>query len=303
MSANARRIDPAKTTVEVDGRKITLAELAAARDYVRVSHLALDPYPMVDLEVRESGAGKGSFTVTGHASVYNRWSLDLGGFREQVAPGFFDAVLERSPDVHALWDHDTRLALGRTKNNTLELRSDEVGLYNWIRVAPTTFAADLRVLMERGDIDQESFSFSVAEGGDEWEFDEDSGVVSRTLLPNGAADLYDVTITAAGAYPQTTAEVSRSIRRVLGTDKKLFAIADIRRLPGSEEPEGDAAPAEEDAPTRDAAPAEEDADGNPPSQEGEGSTEETDTGAELLAAQSAERLAFLKDLRKRVKKL
>jgi phage head maturation protease len=60
---------------------------------------------------------------------------------------------------------------------------------------------DLRIALERGDIDQASFSFNVADGGDQWAVD-DADRVMRTIRTVGA--LYDVTVTARGAYPQTT---------------------------------------------------------------------------------------------------
>lgn len=168
--------------------------------------------PFVVEEIRASGAGDGQFTIRGHAAVFNRWSLDLGGFRERIAKGAFDAVLERNPDVLALWDHDTALTLARTKNKTLELRIDPVGLHYWARVAPTSYAEDLRVLLERGDVDQASFAFTIAPGGQEWKIrEEDDGteVVERTITE--IADLYDVTVTAMGAYPQTDSSIARSL--------------------------------------------------------------------------------------------
>jgi HK97 family phage prohead protease len=166
--------------------------------------------PITVEEVRDSGAGEGQFTVKGHGAVFNRKSLDLGGFQEVIAPGFFDDVLDRSPDVHLLWDHDTRLALARTYSSKyqLELRTDPRGLHYWARVAPTTFAADLRVLMDGGVIDQASFAFTVED--DTWEIKTIGGteVVIRNLLK--ARDLFDVTITAQGAYPQTDSQVVRA---------------------------------------------------------------------------------------------
>lgn len=166
--------------------------------------------PFMVAEVRDSGAGNGQYTVVGHAAVTNMWSLDLGFFREQIAPGAFDNVLARNPDVFHVWDHDTRYVLSRTRNKTLELSIDDRGLRMWSRVAPTTYAADLRVLMERGDIDQSSFAFTVA--SDEWliETDADGGeTISRTIIE--IEDLYDVTTTAMGAYPQTDSSVARGI--------------------------------------------------------------------------------------------
>jgi uncharacterized protein len=158
-------------------------------------------FPFVVEEVRDSGAGKGQYTVRGHASVYDQWSLDLGGFRERVLPGAFDNALTGDPHVLHLWDHDTRFVLSSTRNKTLELKSDTTGLAYWSRVAPTSYAADLRVLLERGDIDQSSFAFTVEK--DEWRIVDEGGleIVERSIVE--VAELFDVTTCAMGAYPQT----------------------------------------------------------------------------------------------------
>lgn len=164
--------------------------------------------PIAVDEIRDSGSGGGQFTLRGHAAVFEQFSLDLGGFREKIARGAFDQVLDRNPDAWLLWDHDTRYVLARTSNKTLELRVDPRGLHYWARVAPTSYAEDLRVLMERQDIDQASFAFSVAR--DEWtivETDDGEERVERTILEVG--ELYDVTVTAMGAYPQTDSQVVR----------------------------------------------------------------------------------------------
>lgn len=164
-----------------------------------------------NLEVRDSGAGDGSYTIRGHAAVFNKLSLDLGGFQEKIDPGAFANVLNRNPDVLAVWDHDTRYTLARTLNNTLELREDPYGLHNWMRVAPTSYAADLRVLMERGDINQASFMFTIARERAEWGGNEDDPIV---FTIEEVGELYDVTVTGRGAYPQTDQALvnSRSAR-------------------------------------------------------------------------------------------
>lgn len=178
--------------------------------------------PLEDVEWRKSGAGDGQLTVRGHAAVFDRLSLDLGGFRERIAPDAFDRVLDGNPDVHLLQDHSTLHTLARTKNKTLELRRDPVGLHFWAKVAPTSYARDLQILMERGDVDQASFAFTVAR--DEWLVD-DQEQVTRTILEVG--ELYDVTITAQGAYPQTDTSVVAHMR------SKLKAEIKEGRLPGS----------------------------------------------------------------------
>ena len=165
--------------------------------------------PLSDVEWRKSGDGQ-SMTVAGHAAVFNRLSHDLGGFREKISPGAFTEVLDRSPDVHLLWDHDTALVLARTTNKTLDLREDPQGLHYWARVAPTSYASDLQVLMERGDVDQASFAFTVAQ--DEWHADDEENI-TRTITRVG--ELYDVTITAQGAYPQTDSSLRSLLQNAI----------------------------------------------------------------------------------------
>jgi hypothetical protein len=217
-----RPVDADTRMVEYGGKTMTLRTLVDAWDTARREHYILDPRPLTEIKVTELRAGttRGGFQVKGYASVFDALSHDLGGFREKIQPGFFAPVLERNPDVHALWDHDTRYVLGRTSNGTLDLREDPKGLYNWIKVAPTSYAQDLRLLLERGDIDQASFAFNVEE--DEFAVDDEDNVV-RTLIR--ARDLYDVTVTAQGAYPQSSSEVvARSIRSVLDLGRNVYAV-------------------------------------------------------------------------------
>lgn len=172
-------------------------------------------FPVEKVEFADSGAGDGQRTVRGHAAVYDRLSHDLGGFKTKIAKGAFTNVLDGNPDVHLVWDHDTRYVLARTKNGTLELRDDPYGLHTWARLAGTTYASDLAVLMERGDVDQMSFACRI--GSDEWT-ENDSGI-TRTILE--IDELYDVTICAQGAFPQTDSTLVASARAAFDDAVKL----------------------------------------------------------------------------------
>jgi HK97 family phage prohead protease len=162
--------------------------------------------PVAEVEFASSGAGPGQRTMRGHAAVFNRLSHDLGGFRTKIAPGAFDRILDTNPDVHLVWDHDTRYVLARTKNNTLELRTDPYGLHVWSRWADTPTAAELATLMEGGYIDQMSFACNI--GSSEWSED-DEGHITRTILDIDG--LFDVTVCAQGAFPQTDAQLVASL--------------------------------------------------------------------------------------------
>lgn len=175
--------------------------------------------PIEQVEFADSGAGDKQRTVRGHAAVYEKASHDLGGFRTRIAKGAFTKVLDGNPDVHLVWDHDTRYVLARTKNKTLELRDDPMGLHVWARMAGTTYATDLAVLMERGDIDQMSFACTI--GKDEWT-ENDEGI-TRTIFE--IDELYDVTICAQGAFPQTDSSLVASYRSALDSAIELGRVA------------------------------------------------------------------------------
>lgn len=148
----------------------------------------------IKIEQREDGKRM----IRGHAAVFNQLSEDLGGFREQIAPGAFaDAV--KTDDVRALFNHNPDHILGRNLAGTLTLKEDSRGLAIEIDPPDTQIARDLMVSMERGDVTQMSFGFSVRPNGQNWAKD-DSGQVVRTLTK---VRLFDVSPVVYPAYPQT----------------------------------------------------------------------------------------------------
>ncbi len=165
----------------------------------------------ISLEVRESAKGESNLTVTGYAAVFDEMSHDLGGFRERILPGAFAAVLGDRPDVHLVIGHNMELPLARTTNDTLEIQEDIRGLKIWARIdSRLSYAKDLAVQLQSGLVDQMSFAFTIPEGGDEWAVDDD-GSVTRTV--RAIDGLYDVSVVAAGAYPQTNVQAVRALLR------------------------------------------------------------------------------------------
>jgi HK97 family phage prohead protease len=156
---------------------------------------------------RDSGAEAGAYTIIGHAAVFNE-PCDFRYFKEYIAPGAFKKALAKDPlEVVSNWQHDDRWILGHTLSETLKLAEDDRGLEQWTRVAPTTYAADLRILIERGDIQQASFCFTIA--ADAWEYIElDDGTEEVKVTITEVGTLYDVTVCALGAYPQTDVQVA-----------------------------------------------------------------------------------------------
>lgn len=169
-----------------------------------------------NIETRTEKRDDGSTTITGHAAVFNQMSSDLGGFREIIAPNAFENVL--TDDVRALVNHDPNLLLARTTSGTLNLSQTNEGLQYSFDVPDTTYGRDLIISMERGDITQSSFAFTIEE--DSWESTEDGEI--RTI--NKVKQLYDVSPVTYPAYPSaddlTLAKRSLALHKEKEENKK-----------------------------------------------------------------------------------
>jgi hypothetical protein len=147
--------------------------------------------------------------IKGHAAVFDQLSENLGGFREMIAKGAFkDAIKE--DDVRALFNHNSDHVLGRNKAGTLRMKEDSTGLAIEIDPPDTQVARDLMISIERGDIDQMSFGFSVKPNGENIGEDDDGNMI-RTLTD---VRLFDVSPVTYPAYPQTDVAM-RSVNKYL----------------------------------------------------------------------------------------
>jgi HK97 family phage prohead protease len=159
-----------------------------------------------DNELVVESRADGRTSIVGYAAVYNRLSLDLGGFKEEILPGAFDKILGRQrgrQDVVALFNHDSNIVLGRTSSGTLELSSDEKGL-KYV-VTPPVSRADVLELIQRRDVRGSSFAFTVDKNGESFRTGEDGKAVRQIREVSG---LYDVGPVLVPAYPQTSASVA-----------------------------------------------------------------------------------------------
>lgn len=128
--------------------------------------------------------------LEGYAALFNTVT-DLGSFREMIAPGAFDEVLD--DDVRLLLNHDGA-PLARTKNGTLKLSVDERGLHYRAQLSDTQAGRDLYTMVKRGDISQSSFGFTIKEQ----DVEADGLRVIRKV-----GTLLDVSPVSFPAYPDT----------------------------------------------------------------------------------------------------
>jgi HK97 family phage prohead protease len=162
---------------------------------------------VTEFETRAANDDGGS-TIIGHAAVFNRYSQNLGGFVEQIAPGAFKRTLEHGADARALFNHDPSAILGRTIAGTLRLNENEKGLHYEIDIPDTTVGRDLLTSIQRGDITQSSFGFRVLD--DDWA-ETDQGYPLRTVREVSMAE-GDVSPVTFPAYLDTDTGARAQIR-------------------------------------------------------------------------------------------
>ena len=163
----------------------------------------------VEMRVKDAAYGKKTPTIEGYAANFNSLSEDLGGFREMLMPGCFKNAISTS-DVRALFNHDPNLILGRNTSGTCRLVEDEKGLRFEVDPPETSYASDLQVSMRRGDINQCSFGFKVAEEGDTWAKDS-AGMWIRSIF--NVERLFDVSPVTYPAYASTSCAVRSMIQK------------------------------------------------------------------------------------------
>lgn len=150
-----------------------------------------------NIEIREDDDG--NRTLTGYAVKWEMKSQVLGlfyKFREQFQKGAFLESLN-DDDQRYLWSHDVSKVLGRTKNGTLRLKEDNIGLRFEVDLPNTTLGNDTYESIKRGDVDGVSFGFRAID--DEVDEPEDDMPI-RTVKK---AKLLEVSAVAFPAYPDS----------------------------------------------------------------------------------------------------
>lgn len=134
--------------------------------------------------------------IEGYFVVYDDETMLWDGVYEKIDRNAFDGELEK--DIRALIGHDMEKVLGRTKNNTLTLKSDDKGLWGSILInRDDPEALSLYQKVKRGDVDKCSFGFIPT----------DEECVERSngsLFTIKKCDLIEVSVVAFPAYENTS---------------------------------------------------------------------------------------------------
>jgi HK97 family phage prohead protease len=182
---------------------------SVGEDRSKMKEIERRTFTVRDIETRE--AEDGAMRLSGYAAVFNDASVPLP-FSERIAPGAFRKTLSETPDVRLLINHEG-LPLARTKNGTLTLSEDEVGLRFDAELPDTSEARDLWTLIQRGDVDQMSFAFRVIR--QKWSADRTERTLTEVSLADG-----DVSVVTYPAYPTTSVEAREHLANAIQAVKE-----------------------------------------------------------------------------------
>lgn len=163
--------------------------------------------------------------VTGYAMLFNRRSNPMKMpnkdiiFYEVIDNEAINAETIQRSDVFATLNHDKNKGiLARSKNGegSLQLTIDEKGLMYSFEVPDTQLGSELRSYLERGEICESSFAFTVQK--DKWE-KIDGKTYLRTI--EKIDKLFDVSPVYSPAYSDTYISfATRSLDEFIGSEKE-----------------------------------------------------------------------------------
>lgn len=168
-----------------------------------------------DVSFKEEDEQK--MVLEGYAIVFDQETL-IGdkdkGFIESIDRNALKNA--NMKDVPMKYNHDDSfLIIARTRNNSLRLTVDDIGLKVRAELIDTDSNKDIYKMVKAGLLDKMSFAFTVSSQ----KIDRSGDVPKRTIT--GIDRLYDVSIVDLPAYDQTSIVVGRSLALV---DTELMAM-------------------------------------------------------------------------------
>ncbi|MFA5130269.1 MAG: HK97 family phage prohead protease [Patescibacteria group bacterium] len=152
---------------------------------------------LADVKFEET---EGKMTLEGYAIVFNQETLigdEEYGFLEEINRTALQDTLMK--DVPMKYNHmDSFLIIARTKNKSLSLSVDNVGLKVHADLLDTQSNQDIYKMVRSGLLDKMSFAFTV----EEQTWNKEGRVPKRIITKIGR--LYDVSVVDTPAYDSTS---------------------------------------------------------------------------------------------------
>ena len=172
-----------------------------------------------DVSFKEEDEQK--MVLEGYAIVFDQETLI--GDKEK---GFIESIDRNAlknanmKDVPMKYNHDDSfLIIARTRNNSLRLTVDDIGLKVRAELIDTDSNKDIYKMVKAGLLDKMSFAFTVSSQ----KIDRSGDIPKRTIT--GIDRLYDVSIVDLPAYDQTSIVIGRSLALV-DTELKTMDMED-----------------------------------------------------------------------------
>ena len=147
----------------------------------------------------------GAKVVEGYATVfstpYELWSMDGYTVFEQIDPAAFDEC--DMSDVIMQYNHEGRV-FARTSNKTLEVKTDDTGLYTRADLGGTELGSQVYEEIAGRYTDKMSFGFMVKEDKREITEDKETGAVTVMRTITKIEKLYDVSAVSLPANDATS---------------------------------------------------------------------------------------------------
>lgn len=161
---------------------------------------------------------EGKKVLEGYVAKFDVYTELYNGFYEKIDKHAFDESLVSVENIFLLYHHDYSKPLASTRNKTLELSVDDVGLKFRAEInEELTYAKDCYVLVKSGEMRGCSFGFRALK--DEYTFDDENDKVYRTLQK---VKLYEVTLTPIPAYDMTSVQArAKELREQPQQEKEL----------------------------------------------------------------------------------
>lgn len=154
-----------------------------------------------NIELRKDENESGKMIIEGYAAVFDEETLignEEWGFYERIEKGAFDGTMMK--DVPLKYNHSDNVPiLARTRNKSLELKTDDKGLFIRAELLDTQDNIDMYKRIQAGLIDKMSFAFTVKKDAEEWEKGE---IPKRTIKQFDR--LFDVSVVDVPAYDGTS---------------------------------------------------------------------------------------------------
>lgn len=183
-----------------------------------------------NLEIRKAqgGSGEPEKIAEGYATTFNEpymlasyrdWDGYMVEVWEQVAPTAFEQC--DLSDVIMQYNHEGRV-FARNSNGTLELSTDDHGLFISANLGGTETGRQLFEEIQGGYTNKMSFGFTIR--GDKWEFEEDldAGIIKEIRTITDIGKLYDVSAVSIPANDNTEISSRGASEGVIARAKEEF---------------------------------------------------------------------------------